>query len=368
MEVPLLDLKSEYLELRDEVLASIDEAISSMQLFLGPNVHALEQEFAELCGVKHAVGVGSGTEAVHFCLRALGIGEGDEVITPAWTFIATIEAIVHAGATPVVVDIAPAAYCIDPDATRAAITDATAAVMPVHIYGHPADMDAVGELCAEYDLKLIEDAAQAHGAAYKGQMCGSIGDCAVFSFYLSKNLGAYGEGGMVTTNSDAIADEVRLLRNHGHVSKFEHKIIGYNSRLDEIQAAILRVKLKRLEAGNQRRREIAARYNELLAEAPVTTPTEADGCIPCYHLYTLRAPRRDELAAHLHKRGIGYQMHYRAPVHLQPACKPLGLDRAILPETVKAADEVIQLPIYPGLTDEQVAYVAQTVCEFYGGQ
>ncbi len=367
MKVPLLDLKSEYHQLREEILAAIDGALSSMQLFLGPNVQALEQEFAELCGVKHAIGVGSGTEALHLCLRALGIGPGDEVITVAWTFIGTIEAIAHAGATPVVVDIDPATYCIDPQAIRAAVTEATAAVIPVHIYGHPAAMEEITRICQEYDLKLIEDAAQAHGALYQGRVCGSLGDCAAFSFYVSKNLGGYGEGGMITTDNDALAYQLRLLRNHGHVEKYRHQVIGYNSRLDELQAAILRVKLRRLQGGNQRRRQIAALYNELLAEAPVITPHEVEGCVSCYHLYSLRAPHRDELSQYLTEHGIGHQTHYRMPAHRQPACKQWGLECLHLPETDKIADQIIQLPIYPGMSDEQVQYVADTVCKFYAG-
>jgi dTDP-4-amino-4,6-dideoxygalactose transaminase len=365
VEVPLLDLNTEYQGLRSEVLAAIDDALSSMQLYLGPNTQAFEREFAELCGVRHAIGVGNGTEALHFCLLACGIGPGDEVITTPWTFIATIEAIVHAGARPVVVDIDPQSYCLRPDAVEAAITEATTAVMAVHIYGHPAEMGELGRICRDHDLRLIEDAAQAHGASYGGRLCGSLGDCAAFSFYLSKNLGGYGEGGMITTDSDEIAEAVRLLRNHGHASRFEHRTIGYNGRLDEIQAAVLRVKLPRLLRGNERRREVAAQYNELLAGAPVTTPEVADGCVSGFHLYTIRAPRRDDLVVHLLEHSIGCQTHYKAPAHLQPACRPWGLHRASLPNITAAAAEVVQLPMHPGLTDEQVRYVAETVCQFY---
>lgn len=366
MEVPLLDLKTEYLMLREELLGRIDSALLSMQLNLGPNVQALESEFADYIGVKHAIGVNSGTAALHFALRGAGIGPGDEVITSPWTFFATIEAIVHAGATPVVVDIAPDSYCIDPKAVRAAITPKTAGVIAVHIFGHPAEMDELRAICSEHGLKLIEDAAQAHGASYKGRLCGSLGDCAGFSFYPSKNLGGYGEGGMVTTDSDEIAKQVHLLRNHGHAGRLEHRLIGYNGRLDELQAAILRVKFPRLEPENARRREVEALYNRLLAAAPVETPSVADGCKHAYHLYTIRAPRRDELIARLQECHIGCQSHYRAPGHLQPAVKPWGLDRADVPNVMKASGETVQLPIHGLLTDEQVQYVADTVCEFYG--
>lgn len=364
MEVPLMDLKAEYQQLKVELLEAVDNALDSMQLFLGPNVQALEEEFAQFCGVKHAPGVGSGTDALILTLKALGIGPGDEVITVAWTFIATLEAIVHVGASPVVVDIEPDTYCLDPQLIEAAITSNTRAIIPVHVFGHPTDMESINRIARERDLYVLEDAAQAHGAQFHGRPVGGLGDCAAFSFYMSKNVGAYGEGGMVTTNSDHIAEQVRLLRNHGQTEQYEHAIMGYNSRLDEIQAALLRVKLRQLAWGNQQRREQATLYNELLGDCPVTTPVEAAGARHVYHLYTIRTSRRDELAAHLEQQGIGFARHYQAPCHTQPACRPWGLNEAVLPQTEAAAREVIQLPLHPYLSDEQIRYVAATVEEF----
>ena len=366
MQVPLMDLKAEYRHLKDELLAAVDDALDSMQLFLGPNVQAFEEEFAQFCGVKHAVGVGSGTDALILALKAAGIGAGDEVITSSWTFIATLEAIVHVGATPVLVDIDPDSYCLAPQLVAAAITPHTRAIIPVHVFGHPADMAGINRTAGEHDLHVIEDAAQAHGARLCARRVGSLGHCGVFSFYMTKNLGAYGEAGMVTTDSDQLAEQVRLLRNHGQTEKYQHMLMGYNSRLDEIQAAILRVKLKYLPRGNQRRREQAALYGELLADCPVTPPTEAPGVCHGYHLYTIRTDRCAELAAHLQQLGIGFARHYQVPCHAQRAARPWGLNELALPHTDQAATEVIQLPLHPYLSDEQISYVAATVKQFLG--
>ena len=365
MQVPLMDLKAEYRQLRDEILPAVDQALESMNLFLGPNVQALEEEWAQLCGVNYAVGVGSGTDALILSLKALGVGGGDEVITAAWTFIATIEAIVHVGAQPVLIDIAPDTYCLDSALIEPAITARTRAIIPIHVFGHPADMDRINQIADQYDLYVLEDAAQAHGAAYRGKMAGNLGDCAIFSFYMSKNLAGYGEGGMVTTNSQEIAQQIRLLRNHGQTAPYEHHLMGYNSRLDEIQAAILRVKLNRLGWSNQRRREQAALYNELLADCPAILPCEAPGAHHVYHLYTIRTDRCDELAGHLEEQDIGFARHYRYPPHVQPAGQLCGLNEVELPETDLAAAQVIQLPLHPYLSDEQIRYVATTVCQFF---
>jgi len=360
-----MDLKAEYRELRDEILTAVDQALTSMQLFLGPNVQALEAEWAELCGVKHAIGVGSGTDALIMALQARDVGLGDEVITTSWTFIATIEAIVHVGAKPVLVDIAPATFCLDPQLIEAAITPQTRAIIPIHVFGHPADMDSINQIAQQHNLYVIEDACQAHGASYHGKPAGSLGHCGTFSFYMSKNLGAYGEGGMVTTDDDHLAEQVRRLRNHGQTAKYQHKIVGYNSRLDEIQAAVLRVKLPRLGWGNQRRRELAALYDELLADCPVTTPAEAAGVHHVYHLYTIRTDRRDELAAHLEQQAISFARHYQAPCHTEAACRPWGLNEVNLPQALQAAAEVFQLPLHPYLSEEQIRYVATAVTEFF---
>ena len=365
MQVPLMDLKAEYTALRPQMTEAIDEALSSMQLFLGPNVQQLEDRWAELVGVEHAIGVGSGTDALIIALRAMGIGPGDEVITVGWTFIATIEAIILVGAQPVLVDIESDHYCLDPELLERAITPRTRAIIPVHAYGHPADMAAINSVAEEHDLQVIEDCAQAHLARYGGEAVGSLSDCGIFSFYMSKNLSGYGEGGIVTTSDDKLAEQIRLLRNHGYTSKYEHEIIGYNSRLDEIQAAILNVKLDKLEWGNQRRRELAAIYDEALAGLPITTPAVAPLAEHVYHLYTIRTPQRDALAAYLEEHDIGFATHYRTPAHLQPACRPYGLHLAELPVTERAADEVLQLPLHPYLSDEQIEYVAETVGSFF---
>lgn len=366
MDVPLMDLKTQYLMLRDELLAAVDDALTSMQLFLGPNVQDLEREWAEYCGAAEAVGVGNGTEAISLALRALDIGPGDEVITVSWTFIATLEAIAHVGATPVVVDIEPETYCIDPAALAEAIGPRTRAVIPVHVFGHPADIDAIREVTLPREVFIIEDAAQAHGALYKGARVGALGIAATFSFYLTKNLGGYGEGGIITTACEEVAQRLRLLRNHGHVSKYEHGIIGFNSRLDEIQAAMLRVKLRRLDEWNARRRELAAMYNERLADLPVVTPYEADWAEHVYHLYAVRTERRDELVGAFEEAGVGYSLHYQAPPHTQPACRPYGLADAHLPVTMRLAREVIQLPIHPLLTETEVDYVCDVVRKTLG--
>lgn len=367
MEVPLVDLKTQYQQLRCELLEAVDEALSSMQLFLGPNVQGLEAEWARYCGATQAVGVGNGTEAISLALRALGLGPGDEVITVSWTFIATVEAIVHVGATPVVVDIDPQTYCMDPGSLAEAITPRTRAVIPVHVFGHPADMDAIMALTAPREIHVLEDAAQAHGARYKGRRVGSLGTAATFSFYQTKNLGGYGEGGMVTTNCDWLAERLRLLRNHGHVSKYEHAEIGYNARLDEIQAAMLRVKLKYLDEWNARRRELARMYNERLADLPVVLPHEAPWAQHVYHLYTIRTERREQLAAAFREAQIGHALHYQAPPHRQPACASFGLGNVHLPNTEKLAQQVIQLPMHPLLHENELDYVCEVVCRTLQG-
>ena len=365
MQVPLMDLKAEYADLRPQVLDAIDRALTSMQLFLGPNVQALEQEFAQFCGVKHAIGCGSGTDACLLSLQAAGIGQGDEVITVSWTFIATIASLVHLGAKPVLVDIEPTHYNLDPAQVEAAITPRTKAIMPIHIYGYPADMGALQKIADEHGLLIIEDACQAHGASYRGQMVGGLGTAAAFSFYLSKNLGCYGEGGMVTTNDDELAERVKLLRNHGYTGKYDHGILGYNSRLDEIQAAVLRIKLARLEAGLVRRRQQADIYHERLSGTPLFVPPEEEGFRHCFYMFHVRAPRRDELMAFLQEREISTAQHYVHPAHRQPALAPYGLDQVSLPVSDQASQEVLILPCHPYLSDEQILFVADSVREFY---
>lgn len=361
-----MDLKAEYLDLREEMLAAIDQALTSMRLFLGPNVEALEQEFADFCGVKYAIGCGSGTDACQFALQGAGVGPGDEVITVGWTFIATIAAIIHAGARPVLVDIEPRHLCMDPAAVEAAITLRTKAIFPVHIYGHPCDMGALREIADRHGLLLIEDASHAHGAEWQGKRAGSLGDAAAFSCYMSKNLGAYGEAGLVTTNDEAIAERVRLLRNHGYISKYEHSLVGYNSRLDEIQAAVLRVKLARLQESIEKRRRQAEFYRQALADTPLTLPFEEPSARHCWYMFNTRAPRRDDLAAFLEQRGIATGQHYRVPAHRQPALFPYGLAQYHLPETDRAAEDILILPCHHYLTEGQIKWVAEQVRAFYG--
>jgi len=360
----MVDLRSQYLDIRDEVLAAFDEALTGMQLNLGPNVRAFEQEWAEFCEAGHAIGVGNGTEALHLLLRAHGIGPGDEVITASFTFIATIEAIVQLGARPILVDIDPRTFCISPERVAEAITGDTRAVMAVHLYGHPADMDALANVIGDRDIKLLEDAAQAHGARYRGRRAGSLADGAAFSFYLSKNLAAYGEGGAITTDDDSVDDVLRHLRVHGSLEKSVHRYVGYNSRLDELQAAVLRIKLRQLEAWNQARRAHANRYTEALSGlGDLQLPVEKEWAEHVYHMYTVRTPRRDDLAAALAHAGVGHAIHYRIPCHLQQALCDLGYGAGSLPETERAAHEVLSLPMFPELTDEQIDRVCEVVRE-----
>lgn len=366
MKVPLVNLKGEYEDLREEILGAVDRVLSRMALYLGPETEALEAEWAEYCGVRHAIAVASGTDALLLALLAGDIGPGDEVITVGWTFIATIEAIIHAGATPRIVDIEPETMTIDVDQVRKAITPRTRAIVPVHIYGHPADMDPIMELAREHDLFVLEDAAQAHGAAYKGRRVGSLGHAAAFSFYVTKNLSAYGEGGMVTTNDDEIADRVRLLRNHGRADKADHVIVGFNSRLHEIQAAILRVKFRRLPEWNARRRQIAAAYNQRLRSTALQLPVERPGSEHVYHIYAVRTPERAKLIEALDQAGVGYALHYLTPASRQPALKPWRLDEAPIPRTEEAAAQVIGLPVHPYTSDEQVQYVCEVIEQALG--
>jgi dTDP-4-amino-4,6-dideoxygalactose transaminase len=366
--VPLVDLRAAAATVRDEVLWEFATILDGMHLLLGPNVEAFEREFAAFSEVAHGVGVSSGTDALLAALLACGVGPGDEVIAPAHTFFATVEAIVHAGATPVLVDVEPATLTVDPEAIRAAVGPATRAIVPVHLAGHPADMEPILAIAREHGLRVIEDAAQAHGARDRGRRCGSLGDAGCFSFYFTKNLGAFGEGGFVTTRDAAVAERVRLLRHHGHVSKFEHATIGYNLRLDELQAAVLRVRLRRLETGNARRREIARRYDALFAGSPVRPLQPRADAEPVYHLYPIRVADRDALRDHLAAEGIETGIHYRTPAHLQPALRhrphrlgPLGVTEA-------ACRELLSLPIYPELTDAQVEYVAGHVRRFAEGR
>ena len=364
--VPLVDLKAQYASIRDEVRGAIDEVLEGMQLTIGPNVRAFDEEFAEFCGAKHSIGVGSGTDALQLVIRALGISDGDEVITVSHTFFATVEAILYSGARPVLVDVDERTFNMDPDAVARAITPRTKAIMPVHLYGRTVEMKPLLALAKEHGLQIIEDACQAHGSRLDtGGLAGTAGRASAFSFYCSKNLGAYGEAGSIVTNDDDLAKELRSLREHGQSVRYYHPIVGYNARLDELQAAILRVKLRRLPAWTARRAAIAARYNELLADTEVITPEIPTDGRHVFHCYVVRVPGggRDALRKALSERNVGTGVHYPVPVHLQEACEFLGYRRGDLPVTERLADEVLSLPMYPELSDADVEHVASLVKE-----
>jgi dTDP-4-amino-4,6-dideoxygalactose transaminase len=366
MRIPQVDLAAQLHALKPEIMSAVEDVLESTQLFLGPHTRAFESEFAEFCGVSFAIGLANGTDALHLALRATGIGPGDEVITVSHTFIATIEAIVQVGARPVLVDIDPVSMTMDWRQLESRITPRTRAIIPVHLYGRLAEMEPVLEIAHAKNLVVIEDASQAHGAVdSKGRRAGAIGDIATFSFYFAKNLGAYGEAGAVTTGSRELDERVRLLRSHGESVRYHHAELGFNSRIDEIQAAILRIKLRRLDEWNGHRRAHAARYNELLGGLPLRLPELIDSGEHVYHQYVVRADRRDQLRSALDAAGIGTGIHYPVPVHLQPACRDLGYGQGDLPVTEEVARQVLSLPMYPELQPEQIAYVAaalRTAC------
>lgn len=364
-DVPILDLKLQYHSLHSEIAEALQRVLDSGQFVLGPEVSALEEEIAAYCETAYAVGVASGTDALRLSLAALGIGPGDEVITTPFTFVATANTISHCGATPVFVDIEPRTYNLDPKAVAAAITSRTRAIVPVHLYGQPADMDPILHLSERHGLYVIEDAAQAIGAQYRGRPAGSLGICGCLSFYPTKNLGAYGDAGMVVTNDAALAQRIDLLRRQGSANRYYHEVLGFNSRLDSLQAAVLRVKLRHLDYWQERRRLLATRYDELLAEYPVTTPYVRPDVRHVFHQYTIRTPRRDELAAFLRERGIGSMVYYPLPLHRQRLYAGLNLTEGSLPISEAAGREVLSLPMYPELDDAQQRSVALAIGQFY---
>lgn len=365
MNIPLVDLHAQYVPLKEEIFSGMEKVFDSMHLFLGENVQTLEKDFAQFCGAQFGIGVSDGTNALQIILRALGIGPGDEVITVSHTFIATAEAILLAGATPVFVDIQGDTCLMDVTQVEARITPHTKAILPVHLYGQTVDMDPLLEIASRYNLKVIEDAAQAHGASYTGRRAGSLGAAAGFSFYYSKNLGAFGEGGFITTSDPEIARKARMIRDHGSERRYFHDMIGINGRLDEIQAVVLRAKLPHLTEYNKLRRQHAQKYHALLAGLPVVTPTERPGNQHIYHMYVIQAPRRDELQTWLKERGIGTGIHYPVPIHIQNAMKNLGGKKGDFPVTEKVVDQILSLPMYPELTDEAIQMVASSIREFY---
>jgi len=356
--IPLVDLKAQYAAIQPEVDAAVQRVLRDASFVLGREVEAFERAFAAYCGVPHAVGVASGTAALHLALQTCGVGAGDEVITTPHTFIATAEAISHCGARPVFVDIDPATYNLDVARLEAAISSRTRAILPVHLYGHPVPMDRVQAVARRHGLPVIEDAAQAHGAAYDGRRVGAWGDAACFSFYPGKNLGAYGDGGMVVTGDAGIAARVRMLRDHGRRAKYAHEVIGYGERLDALQAAVLGVKLHHLDAWNAARQRAATRYRDLLAGVEVVLPPDGARAQPVYHLFVIRTAERDRVLADLRAAGIGAGVHYPRPLHLQPAYAHLGYAAGSFPHAERAAREVLSLPLYPEITDDQLAAVA----------
>lgn len=357
-KIHFVDLGAQYRQLESEFNSAVIRAMSRGDFILGEDVGAFEREFAEFCRVEHCIGVSDGVDALHLALRALGIGPGDEVIVPTHTFIASVLAVWQAGARPVLVDVDPRYYTMDPEATARAITPQTKALLPVHLYGQPADMDPLLELARQHGLSIVEDAAQAHGAEYKGRRCGSIGDIGCFSFYPGKNLGAYGDGGGITTHRRDLADTLRTLRNYGQQPKNVHPIKGFNSRLDTLQAAVLRVKLKRLEAWNAQRRVAAARYAELLGHSSLSLPETAPYSLPVWHLYVVQTAQRAKLQAALDSAGISHGVHYPTPVHLQDAFKELGYGPGSFPVAEALCPRILSLPIFPEITEAQLQRVA----------
>jgi len=366
MKVPLLDLKAEYAQLRDEILPALDRVCQNSSFVVGPEVEAFEREFADFCGTRHCVALSSGTAALHLGLLALGVQADEEVITTPNTFLATAEAITYCGAVPVFVDIDPATGNIDPKLIERAITTRTRAILPVHLYGRPADMDAIREIAARHKIRVLEDAAQAHGARYRGRRAGALADAGIFSFYPTKNLGAYGEGGALTTDDDRIAKFARAARNHGQTARYEHEFVGYNYRMHGFQGAVLRIKLRHLYAWTARRQEIAREYRRLLAGARLEMPVDdpRDECV--YHQFVIYVANRNAVVAHLATREIETVVHYPRPIHLQPAYSSLGCPLGTFPRTEVACERVLSLPAHPGLLQEQIEYVARSVREVVG--
>jgi len=359
LKVPFLDLEPVHNELREELAEAVQRVIASNFFVLGPEVEAFESEFARFCGARHCVGVGNGMEAIQLILRAMDVSAGDEVVTVSHTAFPTAAAITAVGATPVFVDVDPSTYCMRSESLAESFTERTRAVIPVHLYGRCADMAAIRNVAATAGVPVIEDAAQAHGATYGGERAGTLADAAAFSFYPTKNLGAMGDGGAVVTDDDDLALQVRRLRNYGEEAKYVNVIPGYNSRLDELQAAILRAKLPHLERWNAGRRAIASWYDALLAGSSVVSPGSDDGHV--YHLYVIRSKARDALREHLQAKGIGTQIHYPTPVHLQAAYRSGARTIGPLAMTERLAHGILSLPMHPGLPEDQVAEVAEAI-------
>ena len=358
--VPMVDLKRQFQEIKEEIFQVMTKIFDSGQYILGPRVSEFEKKIADYYGVSEAVGVASGTDAIHLSINAFGIGEGDEVITTPFTFFATVEAILYAGAMPVFVDVDAATFNIDTGQIETKITDKTKAILPVHLYGQMADMEEISKLAKKYGLKVIEDCAQSFGANLNGKKAGNFGDTGCFSFYPSKNLGGYGDGGIITINDPMIADKIRKLRNHGSRISYIHEDIGFNSRLDEIQAGVLLVKFKYIDKYNMARRQKAALYTELLSDK-VRCPIEKKGAYHVFHQYTIRSDKRDEIKKRLRDKGISSVVYYPVPLHLQEALRFLGYKEGDFPVAEKSAKEVLSLPIYPELEESVIEEIAEII-------
>ena len=361
MFIPLNDLQAQFSSIKAEVLEAIEEVLDSMHLFLGPQNERFEQSFASYCGCDYGIGVSNGTDAIALALRACHIGPGDEVITVSHSFIATVEAIAQVGATPVFVDIEPDTYTMDWRQLEGALSERTRAIIPVHLYGHPAEMQPILDFAHEHGLRVIEDASQAHGATYKGKRVGSFGDIACFSLYCSKNLGAYGEAGICLTNDAELAETLRMLRDHGSRVRYQHEIMGVNARMDEIQGAILNVKMAHLDDWNAQRQAHARVYSEQLHDVVEAVPTVRPDATHVFYVYVVQVRERDQVHQYLSAHGIGSGIHYPTPIHLQPACQHYGYTRGILPVTEAACERIISLPMYPELTQEQLEVVIKGV-------
>lgn len=368
MKIPMLDLSEQYASLKEEVMQALDEVMSSSRFILGSEVEKIEQDIAKYSHVKHGIGCGNGSDAIHIALQAAGIGEGDEVITTPFTFFATGGAIVRAGAKPVYIDIDPNNFNMDPSKIEAAITENTKAIIPVHLYGQMADMVKIMEVAKRHNLIVIEDAAQAIGAKQGQYSVGELGHAATYSFFPTKNLGAYGDGGMVVTNYDDIAEKSKIIRVHGSKPKYYHSVMGYNSRLDELQAAVLNVKFPHLDKWSQERAGHAQLYTTLLNEKvgdAVKTPQVIEGFHHVFHQYTILTDRRDELQAFLNENGVSSMIYYPVPLHLQPVFEYLGYKEGDMPESEKAAKNALSLPMFPELKEEQQQYVVAKIAEFF---
>ncbi len=363
--IPMVDLKAQHQAIKEKIDDRIKDIFESGAFILGPNVMELERKVAAYHEVPYAIGLASGTDALHLALRAAGVEKGDEVITTPFTFFATVEAILYCEAKPVFADIEPDTFNMNIAAVEALISDRTKAILPVHIFGHPVDMDALMPVADSHNLKVIEDCAQAFGADIRGKKVGSFGVAGCYSFYPSKNFSCYGDGGMVVTDISEINDRIRRLRNHGSSRTYQHNEVGYNSRLDEMQAAVLNVKLKRIDGYNDQRRLVAERYRERLSDLPLTLPVERKGCRHVYHQFTMRSGIRDELSAYLHSEGISNVIYYPAPIHLQKALNSFNWSEGDFPEAEKASREVMSIPMYPELPEFDLDFICDKIRSFF---